>query len=160
MTSEEKKYLVDLLTKTHTAIRADLEGIDLETRVYADTEWRIRDIIGHIATWDREASKSLHAFSKGTEYSIPDLDEDSFNEQAVLEQRGFTDEEILTEWEQAREEFILAIQDMPLDLFPGDLLFPWGDECGSIAQLAEFLCEHDIEHRDEIAEAILGSHAA
>lgn len=159
MSSEDKKYLVDLLAKTHTAIRADLERIDLEIRVYTDPDWQIRDIIGHLATWDRQAVKSLRAFLEGKEFSIPNLDEDAFNEQAVLEQRGMTDEQVFRAWEQAREEFIEVIQTIPLDLFPGDLLYPWGDERGSISQLVEYMSEHDMEHRDEIAEAIQASHA-
>lgn len=39
-----------------------------------------------------------------------------------------------------------------IDLFPGDLLYPWGGERGTIAQLVEFLIDHDAEHRDEIVK--------
>ena len=42
----------------------------------------------------------------------------------------------------------------PPDQFPGDLLYPWGDERGSIAELVEFIVEHDAEHRDEIVKAV------
>jgi hypothetical protein len=42
---------------------------------------------------------------------------------------------------------------MPLDLFPGDLLYPWGDDRGSIADLVEFVTGHNTEHRDEILQA-------
>ena len=49
---------------------------------------------------------------------------------------------------------MLAVQEITFDKFPGDLLYPWGDERGSIAQLVEYMAEHDIEHRDDIVEAI------
>ena len=49
---------------------------------------------------------------------------------------------------------------MPSAQFPGDLLFPWGDERGSIAELVEFIVEHDAEHRDEIVEAIKAAQEA
>jgi hypothetical protein len=158
MTVGEKEYLLDLLTKTHSATRATLEGVDPEMRVYTDTGWRIRDIIGHIATWDRQVAKSILAFMEGSEYSIPNLDENVFNQQAVLEQQELTAQQIFAEWEQAREDFIDAVQEVPLDLFPGDLLYPWGDERGSIAKLVEYMSEHDVEHREEIAKAIQASH--
>jgi len=71
MTTGDKNHLLKLLTESHSAARATIEGIDPEWRVYTDTGWRIRDIIGHIATWDRQVAKSLQAFRTGKEYSIP-----------------------------------------------------------------------------------------
>jgi len=154
MTLEDKKRLLELLSQSHAATRSALEGIDPEIRVYPDSDWRIRDIIGHIATWDREVAKSLRAFRVGKEYAIPDHDETAFNEQAVLGQRELTTQQLFEEWEQAREEFMQAVEDIPLDQFPGDLLYPWGDERGTIAHLVEMMVEHDVEHRDEIVRAI------
>ena len=113
MTTEDKKHLLDLLTETQSAIRTTVTGTDPEMRVYKDADWRVRDIVGHIATWDREVTMSLRAYRAGTEYSIPDLDEDAFNEQAVTEQRELTARELLAEWERAREEFKEVVQDIP-----------------------------------------------
>lgn len=157
MTAGDKKHLLDLLTETHSAIRTTLEGIDLEMRVYTDTGWRIRDIIGHIATWDIQVAKSIRAFREGTEYSIPDFDMDVFNEQGVLEQRELTAQQVFAGWEQAREGFIEAVREIPLDKLPGDLLYPWGDERGGIANLVEYMSDHDAEHHDEIIKAIKSS---
>jgi hypothetical protein len=156
MNSSDKKYLQDKLAESHSAIQRILEGIDLELRVYSDPDWRIRDILGHIATWDREVAKSLRAFLVGSEYVIPNLDADEtdFNEQAVTEQRQLSTQQIVAEWSQTREDFKAALSDIPSDRFPGDLLYPWGDERGSIAQLVEYMIEHDEEHRDEILKVI------
>ena len=152
--AEEKRRILDLLTQSHFVTRSTLEGIDLECHVYADSGWRIRDIIGHIATWDRQVAKSLRAFRVGQEYALPDHDEAAFNEQDVLEQQELTTQSIFEEWESAREEFKEAVKEIPLELFPGDLLYPWGDERGTIAHLVEMMVEHDGEHRDEIVQAI------
>jgi len=154
--TDEKNLLLNRLTQTHSAIQSILEGIDLELPVYSDSDWRIRDILGHIATWDREVAKSLRAFLTEDEYFIPDLDEDEadFNEQAVREQRALSTEQLITEWEQARDEFKAALKAISRDHFPGDILFTWGDERGTIAQLVEYMIEHDEEHRDEIAKAV------
>ncbi len=160
MTIKDKKYLLDLLTETHVAVQATVMEIDPEMRVYTDTDtgtdWRVRDIMGHIATWDRQVAKSLRAFRAGTEYIIPNLDEGEhdFNQQAVLEQRELTAQQLFAEWEQARGDFKEALQEIPDDQFPGDLLYPWGDERGTIARLVEYMTDHSIEHRDEIVKAI------
>jgi hypothetical protein len=42
---------------------------------------------------------------------------------------------------------------MPIDLLPGDMLYPWGSERGSISKLIEYMVEHAIEHRGEILKA-------
>jgi len=156
METGDKKYLLDKLDTTHSAIQEILEGVDLELQVYVDSGWRIRDILGHIATWDREVTKSLRSFLTESEYVIPDLDEDEsdFNEQAVSEQRELSTQEIVVEWEQALDDFKAALNAIPTDKFPGDLLYPWGDERGSIAQLVEYMIEHAEEHRDEILKIL------
>lgn len=155
MSAEEKKRLIDYLIETRLAVRKLLDEVDLEMLVYKDSGWRARDIVGHIATWDREVAKSLQAYRAGSEYLTPDLDDEEveFNEKAVLEQRNFSVQQILNEFEQAYDEFRNAIQDIPDDQFPGDLLYPWGDERGDIATLVEYMTEHATEHRDEIAKA-------
>lgn len=152
----EKDYLLGRLAETHSAFRGILKGVDLEMRVYTDTDWRVRDILGHITTWDREVTKSLRAYLAGAEYSIPGLDgeETNFNEQAVNEQRGLSSQQIVTEWEQARVDFKDTLNEIPLNKYPGDLLYPWGDERGNINKLVEFMIEHDLQHKDEIGKAI------
>ena len=159
MGSTEKNELLERLTKTHSGIASILEGVDLEQRVYSDPDWRIRDILGHIATWDQEVTRSLRAFLAGTEYGIPNLDEDEsdFNEQAVTEQRKLTTQQLVAEWKQARKDYIEAVSAIPPDKFPGDLLYPWGDERGSIALLVEYMLEHDEEHKAEIVEVLKAS---
>ncbi len=156
MTVKDKKYLLDLLTETHSAVQATVAEIDLEMQVYTDTDWRVRDILGHIATWDREVAKSLRAFLAGEEYLTLNLDDEEhdFNQQAVLEQRKLTTQQVFAEWEQAREDFKAAVRDIPDDQFPGDLLYPWGDERGVIATLVEYMANHGVEHRDEIMQAV------
>jgi hypothetical protein len=156
MNSGDKNYLIKRLTETHSSIQRILKGVDLELQVYSDTDWRIRDILGHIATWDREVTKSLRAFLTGSEYIIPDLDEEEteFNQQAVTRQRELSTQEIVEEWDQAREDFKAALSDIPTDHFPGDLIYPWGDERGSIARLVEYMIEHDEEHQDEIVKVV------
>jgi hypothetical protein len=123
-----------------------LDDVDLEMVVHKETGWRVRDVVGHIATWDREVAKSLRANMAGFEYLTPDLDEDEneFNEAAVREQRKLTSEQILDEFEKAYDELWVAIVDISPDRFPGELLYPWGDERGDITKLVEYFIEHAV----------------
>ena len=157
MNNRERDLLIDKLAESYTDTRMLIEGIDLDICVYTDAEWRIKDIIGHVTTWDRQVIRSLNAFIAGIEYSIPELEEDSFNQQQVLEKRNMTASQVFIDAEQARKDFIEAVREIPLDRFPGDLLYPWGDERGSIVTLVEYMIDHEHEHRDEIVKAIQAS---
>lgn len=157
MTAEEKTDLLALMTDTHKTTQKMLEGADLELVVYQDSGWRIRDIIGHIATWEHVSAKSIFAFVDGDEYFIPDLgDEVDFNQKEVTRQGNLSTAQVLDEWEQRHKEFKDAVSRVPEDKFPGDMLYPWGDEHGNVAKLVKYMCDHDIEHREEIKQVIQG----
>jgi uncharacterized damage-inducible protein DinB len=126
----------------------------MEVPVHADSDWQIRDIIWHIAVWDRQVTKSIRAFKDGGEYSIPALNEDEFNDLAFQEGRKLTVEQIIEDYEQARADFKTSVQELPQEKYSEDLLYPWGDERGDISQLVAYMVEHDAEHRDEIAAAL------
>ena len=154
MTVNDSDHLIELLAETHSRTLALLKGIDLEMQVYEDGSWQIRDILGHIATWDRQVALSLRAFNQGSEHFIPDFDEATFNNEDVKRQSILTSQQLFEEWEAAREVFKDAVREVPRDLYPGDLLYPWGDERGTLANLVREMCEHDQKHYNEIAKAI------
>jgi hypothetical protein len=153
MSNEEKSRLLELLSNSLAATRIVVAGIDPQLRVHPPDGWRVREVLGHIAVWDRESTKSLRAFRAGGEYGIPDLNEHDFNQVESEKQQSLSDQQIADEWEEARQDFITAVDEIPFDLFPGDMLYPWGDERGTIAQLVEYMVEHDEEHRIEITKA-------
>jgi hypothetical protein len=156
MTTEEKQRLIDLLTDTYDKLRTSVEGVDPEMQVNPETDWRVRDIVGHLATWDRESSKSIRAFMEGDEYFIPEFEEDGFNDLEVKEQRKLSVQGVFALWEGARQEFIAVVKDMPADRFNSDFLYPWGDERGNISTIVEYMTGHDVEHRTEIDKALQG----
>lgn len=156
MSKEDKKQIIESLERAYSTTNELLKDLDLNTLVYSNSNWRIRDILGHISTWNRQSAKSLNAFMLGGEYAIPDLeeDEDDFNEQEVLKQRELSTEKVLSQWHQSYEDFKKIILEIPDDKYPGHLLYPWGGEYGDISNLAKFMTEHDEQHREEILKVI------
>jgi hypothetical protein len=157
MTIVEKAQLLDAMSESQAATRAVWEQADPEFRVHGDTGWLVRDILAHIAVWDLESAKSLRAYRAGGEYALPVQDEDDFNNQSILEWRDLSDEAVLDQYGRARQEFKDAVQDIPPEKYPGDLLYPWGDERGTVAQLVDYMIEHEAEHRQEILKAFKAS---
>ena len=151
--SVERKELVDRLKDSHSTTRDVVDGVDSEFPVHTDTGWTVRDILGHIDAWDIQAAKSLRAFGMGNEHSVGDLDEEAFNQQEYRRLRELDPQQSHAAWEGARDEFITAVEQLPDELGAGVLLYPWGER-GSLAQLVDEMIEHDVEHRDELIEAI------
>ena len=159
MKQEHKENIIRRLSETHTALEEVIEGLDLDQVIHTDTDWRIRDILGHIATWDRVLIHSIQTFLEGSEYVIPGMvgDETDYNTQKVAEQKKLSSSEILKEWNQAREDFITIVQQIPTDKFFDELAFPWGDERGSVSVMIEYMIEHNGEHQAEILQAVHGT---
>ncbi|HDD62482.1 MAG TPA: DinB family protein [Chloroflexi bacterium] len=156
MTIEQKKNIIKRLVETHQALEKTIEGLNLELVIHADTGWMIRDILGHVATWDRVLIHTIQTFLEGSEYIIPGMagDETDYNQEKFLEQRKLPTSQILQEWNQARKDFIEAVQQIPTDKFNDELAYPWGDERGSLAVMIEYMVDHDGEHQEEILAAI------
>ena len=159
MNIEHKENILTRLSDSHSELEQALEGLDLELVIHPDTGWCIRDILGHIATWDRVLIHSIQTFLEGSEYVIPGMvgDETDYNTQKVAEQKKLSSSEILKEWNQAREDFITIVQQIPTDKFFDELAFPWGDERGSLSVMIEYMIEHNGEHQAEILQAVHGT---
>ena len=159
MNIEHKENILTRLSDSHTDLEQALEGLDLDLVIHPDTGWCIRDILGHIATWDRVLIHTIQTFLEGSEYVIPGMvgDETDYNARRVVEQRKLSSSKILTEWNQAREDFITIVQQIPTDKFFDELAFPWGDERGSLSVMIEYMFEHNGEHQAEISQAVQGT---
>jgi len=153
MSSLQKTDLVDLLAKSNSATRALLDEIDMELVVYEDPAWQVRDIFWHIAVWDRQVAKSIQAFNAGSEYAIPEFDEEGFNTAAFQDGRQLSPDQLLEECALARLDFQQAVESVPEDQFSSGFLYPWGDESGDVTRLVKDMLEHDAEHRSEIIAA-------
>ena len=84
MSENQEQLSKSLLTSYSTTLNA-IKGNDLKIIVYEDPAWQLRDVLWHIAVWDRQVTKSIQAFTDGREYSIPNFDEDNFNGEAFIE---------------------------------------------------------------------------
>jgi hypothetical protein len=154
MPNTNQEQLINSLVTSHSSIQNTIKGVDLEIVVYDDPPWQIRDVLWHIAIWDRQVTKSILAFNNGSEYSIPDFNEDDFNNEAYHDGRKLTIEQLLEESDQARTGFRNAVHELPFEKYASEFLYPWGDESGDITKLVGYMVEHDEEHQAEMKTAL------
>lgn len=150
MSNTDKQTLLAMLMDSHATLLETVVNFDLEVTIHKDSGWRGREMLSHIGSWDREVVNALLAYAKGEEYLIPDYDEDKYNNQAANNQKSLSTEEIIEDWKQARIELLAALKMIPENKFPGDLLYPWGDERGNIYEFIKYFSDHDIEHKEEM----------
>lgn len=153
MTDQDVSRLSNLLAESYASTLSIVEKIGYDLKIYDDPVWRARDVIWHLAVWDRQVSRSIEAFLSDGQYSIPDFDEHAFNDASLEEGRQLSLEQLLEGAAQARKKFQDAVERFSPHQLQAEFLYPWGDETGDIDQLVHYMVDHDEEHRQEILRA-------
>jgi hypothetical protein len=149
----EKKELLRHLNETYQQSLALLQTVDPLRVVYEETGWRVKDIVGHVATWDAETLRSLHAFRRGGAYTIPNyVGADDFNGYAATARMDEPFAQILADWDATRRWMLIIFNAMSDDDFSAEMTYPDGER-GSIRLLVQSIFEHEAEHMEQIRAA-------
>lgn len=133
---------------------ASIEGLPDEEMLEPGVcgEWSVRDVLAHVAAWDRETTAMFEAMLKGERHYFLDLDEDGleqFNEEHHEATRDVPLPEVLAELTASREAMLDLVRGVDnLHLFapaPGD---EHADM--SIATCLGAQIQHDEEHAEMI----------
>jgi hypothetical protein len=126
-------------------VRAELEAIvlaeDAALRANAGDDWRIIDLVAHIALWERVATRKLTgepvSYAEG---AIPEpWDLNLFNETMRERMRSWTTDEVLAEFEAAHRALVAAVQAADdEDCAPGGRVWRAVDEDGAGHYAAHF----------------------
>jgi hypothetical protein len=118
--------------------------------IFADSDWTVKDLLAHVAAWDRWEHRAMAALVAG---EAPDFavveDTDAFNARAVDAWRDRTLAEVLTELYGARAAWVAWLRDVPLEEFfrPRELQgWDW-----AFPNCLEIQWQHDAEHAAQLA---------
>ena len=154
---ETRRLTLDLLEKTRRETRSTLSQFDAERVVHDDERaWRVRDIIGHLGVWNREAARSLDAYAQGSEYNCISgrAEYDEYNGPAADERRAWTLQQVWAEYEASHDQLKAIIEAMPADQWDREMLYPWSER-GTIEQLIKRMMKHEtIDHCNLVVKAI------
>lgn len=146
----QRKRLIQLLDQARKRLRAVEKTTD--RRILISAEWRIKEVLAHVAAWDQVSTASLRALARGTDLtSLEVLDFDSYNAQVAAESEALRYEQVVEQWEQAREDLKALIREISVEKLLETLPFPWGPS-GTTTELVEVLARHEEEHAQEIEE--------
>lgn len=153
MAFSDTAQVIEQLQDARRNFRAALDRIDPETVVYADTGWRVRDLVGHMALWYGERIRTLRAYQQGQEYRIPGFAGGAaYNQQDYEARKNLPYDEVVGDWEQAHTDLLAILRELPDSALDDETMLPWGER-GTIALLLERLIAHEREHGAEIQQA-------
>ena len=127
---------------------AALEGVDDRMVVHPESGWRVQDLIGHLAAWEREALAALQCLTEGDRYDCV-ADRQRFNEEHHARRRDFDPAQLRMDWGMARRELLFVLREVPEEKLDAPLPLPWGGE-GTVSEVVEGLIWHEAHHLAQI----------
>jgi predicted RNase H-like HicB family nuclease/uncharacterized damage-inducible protein DinB len=147
-----RRHLLARLTTGRARLLEQVIGLDEKTIIGSAVvgDWTAKDLLAHIATWDRWALQEMQRMLSG---GSPDLttarDEDAFNAAAVTAWRNRSLDEVLAELQAARASWVAWLEDLPEETFSQRRLFEEDD--WSFPGWLEVYWRHDAEHAAQLA---------
>ena len=150
--------LIDQLNACRQRAESALQGVNPGIVVFAATDstpaWTVKDLVGHITTWEEEMLKSWLAHLEGKVHTV-DGDEDLFNNDKVILSRDSSYEQILENWHTVRAKVVEAISQATPQQLEEEFTLAW-DERGTLALAVKGLVWHEDLHINDIAQAVRG----
>ena len=116
------------------------------TQVQVEGVWTIKDVLGHIASWEEICLVPLRRYADGGPFSAEAVvDYSNLNKDLAARKQDIPLEAIVDELQAVRKELVVAAGKLSAGRWKQSVLFPWGDE-GPAADLLDELCEHEMEH--------------
>ena len=113
--------------------------------------WSVKDVLVHIAFWERHAVNTLQAVARG---KTPDLLADDATERsnasvvAQYYQRPLA--AVIADWQQAREDLLEALEDLDDDDLNDPDRFLWSAGRSLLDRISGNSFDHEQEHIEQI----------
>jgi uncharacterized damage-inducible protein DinB len=145
MTKEET---LTKLAESRQALLQAIEGLSEEemTQVQVEGVWTIKDVLGHITTWEEICLGPLRRFADGGPYDVQVIkDYLAWNDVEAARKRDVPLDVILDELNTIRQGLVEAASRLSAGQWEQRVPFAWGGQ-GKIADTLRGLHVHEMEH--------------
>jgi uncharacterized damage-inducible protein DinB len=149
-----KEGVLTKLAESRRDLHQAAQGLSEEetTQVQVEGVWTIKDVLGHIASWEEICLEPLRRYADGAPFKVESiLDYLSMNEGLVARKRETPLDSILDELDAIRQELAATVGKLSVEQWEQKVIFPWGDE-GPVAEMLDELYEHEWEHVQAIQQ--------
>lgn len=147
-----KSDLLDVINTERAQLESLFEGLTAAQMVAPGVEatWSIKDILAHIAAWERLAYDRIHAAVSGDPLKFPlihgDADVDKFNAEVYEQHKELPLEEIEAEFQNAYQAFMAQIETLDDGFFSRPLPFDWAGKLTAQVVISANTHWHYVEH--------------
>jgi hypothetical protein len=148
----EKTRLIELIRATSTKMELLLTQLNVEqmNQPGAVGVWSVKDVVAHIAFWERYAIRLLEAVERGETPELAAEDDTETRNASVVAQYYLRPlSAVLADWHEAREDLIELLAVTPDEVL-NDGQYSWNDGRPLWERVAGNSYEHEQEHIDQI----------
>jgi uncharacterized damage-inducible protein DinB len=151
MTKEEA---LARLAESRQALHQAIEGLSQEemTQVQVEGVWTVKDVLGHITSWEETCLKPLRRYADGGPFEVQVIEDYlAWNHEQAAHKRDTPLEAILDELATVRQELIEAASRLSAEQWKQRVPFSWGGK-GTIADVLDVFHQHELEHLRHIQQ--------
>lgn len=113
--------------------------------------WSVKDVLAHLAYWQRYAADILRAAAGGTTPDLVGDDEtERYNASVVKQYYQRPLSRVIAEWHAAREELIDLLEDVSDQDLNDPTRFPWSQGRSLLDHIAGSSYAHEQEHIEQL----------
>nr|HID13933.1 DinB family protein [Anaerolineae bacterium] len=145
MTGEE---VLARLAESRRALHQAIQSLNEEqmTQVQVEGVWTIKDMLGHIASWEETCLEPLRRYADGGLFEVEVIEDYlAWNDEQAARKRDIPLDVILDELTAIRQELVATASRLSGEQWEQRVPFPWGGE-GAVAEALDVLCQHEWEH--------------
>jgi uncharacterized damage-inducible protein DinB len=135
------------LAESRRGLNQAIEGLSEEqmTGVQVEGVWTVKDIMGHIASWEETCLKPLRHYADGGPFDVEVIQDFSWNDEQAARKRNVPLAAVLDELAAIRQELVAAANRLSAGQQAQKVSFPWGGK-GTVVKALAGLAEHELEH--------------
>jgi uncharacterized damage-inducible protein DinB len=145
MTKEET---LAKLAESRQTLHQAIEGLSEEemTQVQVEGVWTIKDVLGHIASWEETCLEPLRRYADGGPFEVEVIEDYmAWNDEQAARKRDVPLDVILGELAAVRQELVAAASRLSARQWKQRVPFSWGGQ-GTIAEVLDVFYRHELGH--------------
>ena len=108
--------------------------------------WTIKDVLGHIASWEETCLEPLRRYADGGPFEVKVIEDYlTWNDKQAIRKRDIPLDVILDELATIRQGLVEAASRLSVGQWEQRVPFSWGGE-GTIAGVLDVFYRHELEH--------------
>jgi len=143
-----KEKALRYLARSREDLQQALDGLSNKemTQVPVEGVWTIKDVLGHLTSWEEALLKPLRSYADGGPFDGQVIEEYlTWNDEQAAHKKGLSLDTILDELTSVREKLIAMATRLSDRQYEQQVTFPWGER-GTVDKALHGLSLHEREH--------------